>query len=175
MAKKAECETPWDHEEYADEEPLEKTIPQATYKFSKDDLSPGRLPSDLLGELVHSRQVGPGLWNHHWLRGAHTEFGYHTLSRSSDPLKPAVAFLAVARGPKDQHFSVMGSGVRESERGRGLGKTLYNAAIDHHGSLQSDSHTTEGAERLWAALVAEHGGEMGRRGSLERHLVEKKP
>jgi GNAT superfamily N-acetyltransferase len=75
----------------------------------------------------------------------------HILSQSQDPTQPGVAHMYV-HPTANKHNEVWGVYVDPKMRGQGLGRSIYDAAIAHHGTLQSGHQVSAAAHKVWESI-----------------------
>lgn len=129
-----------------------------------------------VGNTVWKRteKLGDGIW-HHVFRGnsKNTEAAvFHHLSTSQDPSAPAIAQIHGTQhdnGPLSISFAQVRSGYESG----GYGKQLYLAALRQHGSMESDTHVSRHADKVWQWLGAQPGVRVhyGAVGSNEPHIA----
>ncbi len=139
--------------------------------------------SESLGSMYHtghlgfntpiaSRQLPSGMYHHVYQSPAQHEVIYHSLSFDKDPRAPGVAQM---HGLKEEGspFAINMSQVHPDHKGHSYGKQLYAAALQHHGTMMSDSAVSGHAEGAWQHLAAQPGVDVkfGTPGTAEPHVA----
>ncbi len=76
----------------------------------------------------------------------------HILSNHQDPHQPGLAHMYVNRNHEGAD-EVYGVFVDSANKGKGLGRAMYDAAIAHHGALQSGHQVSAEANRVWQSIA----------------------
>ncbi len=125
---------------------------------------------------VASHQLPNKMW-HHVLQGEHNpEVMFHHLSFDQNPKSASVAQL---HGLKEEGspFAVNMAQVHPDHQGKGFGRQLYHAALQHHGTITSDSAVSRSADKAWGHLAKQPGVtvKFGTPGTMEPHTATINP
>jgi len=124
-------------------------------QINEDEDTPNWMPNSPghFGIKSHELQtfdIGGGLF-HHVHRASSAGYSpqtYHFISRG-DPNDP-IGHMIVAN--KRSGPQVAESVLDDTERGKGLGTKMYEAALRHHGTLESDDTVSPAANKVWGRL-----------------------
>lgn len=123
---------------------------------------------------VVSHQLPGGMF-HHVLQSSSPGNGdiiYHSLSADKNPLVPGVAQIHGIQ-EAGHPYQVGMAQVHPEHKGHGYGRQLYAAALQHHGSMMSDSAVSGQADKAWQHLASHPGVSVkfGTPGTGEPHVA----
>lgn len=143
---------------------MEKTIPTSPNSLKQmEKHNPAELPQD---KPTSSKPLANGLTLHTYQMGGLTK---HHIADKSGKGVGVLDVMSIQGKP-----TVSESYVRPAHRGKGLGKALYEHALAHHGNLQSDTHTSAAADKVWEYMLSKPNvsGNLGAAGTDEKHSIE---
>ena len=148
--------------------PVETNSRDLEYFLNKENRAMTASPQET---HTKTHNLGNGLYHHiHDSTQDKDDFHWesdikHTLSRSIDPSDKGIASIYLKINPLETHASyfedhskynnnpmVYASMVANSEKGKGLGRKLYQEVINHHGSIQSGSDVSQTAHKAWQSM-----------------------
>jgi predicted GNAT family acetyltransferase len=121
--------------------------------------------------LVHSNKVTDKIDHHVHETGSGTT---HSLVHVDQTGKRHVlATMDIYQHSNEDRPYIAYSQVNPKFKGKGFGKVLYLQALKHHGSLRSDSHTSQNANKAWEWLGKQPNVsvKMGTPGTDESHVA----
>lgn len=123
---------------------------------------------------VISHQLPNGMY-HHVLQSSspgNQDIVYHSLSPDKNPMTPGVAQIHGIQ-EAGYPYQVGMSQVHPEHKGHGYGRQLYAAALQHHGTMMSDSGVSGQADKAWQHLASQPGVNVkfGAPGTGEAHVA----
>lgn len=111
------------------------------------------------------------------------KFWRHTVSPHSDPNKTPAAEMHIVYDPYEYEgkyvdFVAKNPKLKDNPQYRGVGKKLYESAVQHHQELHSDTLVTKNAQKIWNYFSGheDYDVQMGNDGDMKtRHKVTYKP
>ena len=153
-------------------------IPQAMANTTADGLiyrpqtKYVRIKSEVAG--THPK-TGQQLYHHVLKQVGHSgETKYHHILSTDTEGKNGIGALEASHMYYDNTPAIERSGVKQEHRGIGLGKMLYQKALEHHGKLKSDYSMSPSANSVWKKLGNTEGIDVkfGKEGTMEPHTAK---
>jgi len=131
-----------------------------------------RIKSEVAG--THPK-TGQQLYHHVLKQVGHSgETKYHHILSTDTDGKNGIGALEASHMYYDNTPAIERSGVKQEHRGIGLGKMLYQKALEHHGKLKSDYSMSPSANSVWKKLGNTEGIDVkfGKEGTMEPHTAK---
>lgn len=125
-----------------------------------------------------SKEVAPGIY-HHALFSSRNQEALHMLSNHSDPFYPKATVYSQLIGDAEKPsgpLTVQLSQVHPEHKGKGHGKALYEFALGHHSTLNSDELVSPQAHEVYQHLKGKGAQvKFGAPDTRERHQARAVP